>query len=146
MKRYRISLYTIFINLEDAEGRYLLIHGYTGAIDQASAKVISFLRSGKPIMESEELPFSKETLQRLIARGYVTDKSPFEEKDSVKSMAEAFHKRDKMRKNFLFLWHMIVTSDVLIALKMLFQVMEKDGQRKYLLKVLPIKHTKQCWN
>ena len=66
MKRYRISLYTIFINLEDAEGRYLLIHGYTGAIDQASAKVISFLRSGKPIMESEELPFSKETLQRLI--------------------------------------------------------------------------------
>jgi uncharacterized protein len=103
MKRYRISLYTIFINLEDAEGRYLLIHGYTGAIDQASAKVISFLRSGKPITESEELPFSKETLQRLINRGYVTDKSPFEEKDSVKSMAEAFHKRDKMRKNFLFL-------------------------------------------
>lgn len=106
-KQFRTSLYTIFINLEDSSGDYLIIHGYSGAIDHASQKVANFLRSGI-IFSSEDLdanllPFSIDTFNRLVSRGYITEKSPLDEKEVVRKMAEAFHKRDKLMKNFLFL-------------------------------------------
>ncbi|MTI86868.1 MAG: radical SAM protein [Balneolaceae bacterium] len=102
-KKYRTSSYTIYVKLEDKENNYLLVHGYTGAIDQASANVVDFLQKNRVYTKGDELPFSEATFNLLEERGYITEKSPMEEKETVKTMAEFFHKRDATRKNFLFL-------------------------------------------
>jgi uncharacterized protein len=107
LKKYHTSLYTIFVSLNDGDNNYLLVHGYTGAIDHASQVVSTFLRNGGIITENDVssglLPFSDETFDTLVKRGYLTDKTPLEEKETVKKMAEAFHRRDSTMKNFLFL-------------------------------------------
>ena len=102
---YRVSLYTIFINLDDSNGDFLLIHGYTGAIDRVSNSVAWFLRTGQTFEEKDiaQLPFSAETFQVLVKRGYLTNKTPFEEREQVKLMAEIFHKQEKKTRSFLFL-------------------------------------------
>ena len=40
-KPLRMSSYTIPVKLENEDGKYMLIHGYTGAIDYCVGKVIS---------------------------------------------------------------------------------------------------------
>ncbi|HMO39104.1 MAG TPA: SPASM domain-containing protein [Saprospiraceae bacterium] len=102
MKKLRTSLYTIFVDLKDNHDYCLIVHGYTGAIDKISGRLASKLKRG---LSSDEIEngIEENLLDRLINRGYVTDKTPLEEKEVVKKMAQAFHKRDKLRKNFMFL-------------------------------------------
>lgn len=102
MANHRLSSYTIFTELNaDSDGKYLLTHGYTGAIDVASKDIVDYLRSGTDL-DPKKAPFSDKTFQNLSARGYITDKSEEEEHDFVRRMAEAFHKRSKLFKGFMF--------------------------------------------
>ena len=41
MENYRLSSYTIFTKLEDTEDKYMLMHGYTGAIDITSENLVT---------------------------------------------------------------------------------------------------------
>lgn len=41
----RMSSYTIPVKLEDEEGKYMLIHGYTGAIDIVSEELLDRVSS-----------------------------------------------------------------------------------------------------
>ena len=104
-KKYQTSLYTIFIALEDGSGDYLLVHGYTGAIDHVTGNVADVLRKGARVTENEidNLNIQKGTFDTLVKRGYITSMSPMEEKERVRHMADVFHKRDSVSKNFLFL-------------------------------------------
>lgn len=42
MHNYRVSSYVIPVKLENEDGKYFLIHGYTGAMDIVSEKLVSF--------------------------------------------------------------------------------------------------------
>ena len=101
MKNYRLSSYCIFTELEDTDKKYMLIHGYTGAIDIVGNAVAEYLKSTESF-EEEAFPFSKKTLEALTKRGYLTEKSEQEEREFVKRMAETLHRKAKLFKNFGF--------------------------------------------
>ena len=42
MEKLRLSSYTIPVRLEGNEGKYMLVHGYTGAIDMEPDEGVSF--------------------------------------------------------------------------------------------------------
>ena len=46
-KLYRPSVYTIPVVIKDEPGKTLLIHGYTGAMDIASEKIMNCLQPEK---------------------------------------------------------------------------------------------------
>lgn len=97
-----LSSYVIFTELDDSDKKYMLIHGYTGAIDIAPESLVVYLRSGGPL-SAEEAPFSQKTWDVLVARGYITTKTEEEEYAFAKRMAEAFHKRSKLFSSFIFI-------------------------------------------
>ena len=95
------SLYTIFVKEEDTN---ILVHGYTGAIDVVSDEIAQFLRKRRFIESySDDFPFSRETFDSLVKRGYLTPLSPLGEKERVQKMATLFHKRSQIQRSFLFL-------------------------------------------
>lgn len=101
---YKLSLYTIFIELKQADDQYLLVHGYTGAIDIANGSIVRHLKSHRNHLIPQESPFSINTFQLLLKRGYITDKNQDEEIIHVKKLAELLHRRDSiLHKNFMFI-------------------------------------------
>lgn len=103
MENYRLSSYTIFTKLEDTEDKYMLVHGYTGAIDITSENLVSFLKSKSKLIPLTECPFSKSTFDSLVKRGYITKRSHEDEIEYVDNLTKLFHKKDEMLyKSFLF--------------------------------------------
>lgn len=103
MNTLRISSYVISIPLEDTDGQYMLIHGYTGAIDIATKELVMALQEKKEFSE-ENSPFGKELLASLRQRGYVTDKSAEEEYAYTAHLADVLHRaRKALYKGFTFL-------------------------------------------
>ena len=101
--KYRRSNYCIFVDLEKAEGKTMMLHAYTGAMDIIQTPIAMFLKQHSSFQD-DEINFSKECLALLIARGYITTKSAAEEKELVGRFAELLHK-DSMRhiKGFTFM-------------------------------------------
>jgi uncharacterized protein len=90
------------IKLKGTTENYMLLHGYTGAIDIVSQDVGMFLRGGK-FMSREDIPFSKETIDILIRRGYLTTKTEDEEREFVKKIAAGIHKHEmNSKKKYMF--------------------------------------------
>lgn len=86
----RVSSYVISIKLEESNGKYLLIQGYTGAIDIVKESIALKLENN----DIAGLP--EVTLQTLRSRGYITDRTKEEEVGYVERIAHALHKRDKI--------------------------------------------------
>lgn len=86
----RVSSYVISIKLEESNGKYLLIQGYTGAIDIVKESIALKLGNN----DIAGLP--EATLQTLRSRGYITDRTKEEEVGYVERIAHALHKRDKI--------------------------------------------------
>ncbi|MDR2407492.1 MAG: radical SAM protein [Bacteroidales bacterium] len=99
----RKSSYTISVKLEAEEGKYMLVHGYTGAIDVVSGNVTSYLNSmNHP--ETRNTRVSEATLDSLKTRGYLTLKTKEEEIAHVRKLAGLLHQKNKiLHRNFLFL-------------------------------------------
>jgi uncharacterized protein len=99
----RKSSYTISVKLEAEEDKYMLLHGYTGAIDVVSGNVISYLDTmNHPGTEKVEV--SESTFNALRTRGYLTVKTEDEEIEHVRKLANLLHQKDKiLYKGFLFL-------------------------------------------
>lgn len=57
---HRLSAYSIFIERDNDPSHYILIHGYTGAIDILSADIVSYLRN-TDVLDKESFPFSEST-------------------------------------------------------------------------------------
>jgi uncharacterized protein len=80
----------------------MLVHGYTGAIDISNKTIVSFLKSNK-FFSKENAPFSDNTWDRLLSRGYITTKTKEEEYAYVARMADAYHRHHKLFSNFVFI-------------------------------------------
>ena len=89
METLRTSSYLIPVKLESEPGKYMLIHGYTGAIDIVTE---SLLKKIQAVASGVDLP--EDTLQALIKRGYITTRSQEEEYAYVARMAKALHKKE----------------------------------------------------
>jgi len=103
MANYRKSSYAIVIRVNDPQKKYLLIHGYTGAIDVVSEDVASLFfedNLDKPLQSN----LSKDTLHSLIKRGYITTKDAQDESLIANKIAAAVHSYQKQnRKRFYFI-------------------------------------------
>lgn len=90
-KPLRMSSYTIPVKLENEDGKYMLIHGYTGAIDIVSEELLHSMKLSGAMDD-----LSEETLSTLQKRGYITTKTKEEEREYVSRMARALTKKGKM--------------------------------------------------
>lgn len=98
MENIHLSYYTIPVKLEDEENKYLLVHGYTGAIDIVDGSIWEELKD-----YSSESTLSPEATQLLQKRGYLTTKSKDEEIEYVSKLANLFHQaQSKLHKSFGF--------------------------------------------
>ena len=95
MENYRLSSYAIFTKLKDTEDKYMLVHGYTGAIDIATESIVSCLKSNAQLLQPSNCSFSENTFHALVKRGYITNKTFEDEIEYVGDLAELFHKKDK---------------------------------------------------
>jgi uncharacterized protein len=103
MENYRFSSYAIPVKLENEKDKYMLIHGYTGAIDIVSEKVIRYLEHVDDLQISS-MQLSEATIDALITRGYLTNRTEEEEVKYVCKLADILHQKNKiLHKNFVFL-------------------------------------------
>lgn len=98
MEALRTSSYIIPIRLENENEKYMLIHGYTGAIDIVEETLFKKLKD-----YSISTIFTDNTKQTLISRGYLTSKSQEEEYDYVARLAKALHQKNKILYKY-FTW------------------------------------------
>lgn len=87
---YRPSSYNIVVKLKDSASQFMLIHGYTGAIDIANENVAALLRPGSRVSIDNGL-VSESTFNMLIQRGYLTQKTAQEERDVCVRWANFMH-------------------------------------------------------
>jgi len=99
---HRLSAYSIFIERDNDPAHYILIHGYTGAIDILSAEIVTYLRN-TAVLDKESFPFSESTWEALVKRGYITTKTKDEEFEFTKRMSDAFHKKSQLFNIFTFI-------------------------------------------
>lgn len=62
----RTSSYMIPVKLEKEEGKYMLIHGYTGAIDIVSAELLHSIQANRKSQLTQSM------IEQLLERGYLT--------------------------------------------------------------------------
>ncbi|WP_281671064.1 radical SAM/SPASM domain-containing protein [Rikenella microfusus] len=101
---FRPSTYNIIIHLEKDPSQYMLIHGYTGAIDIANANVVRLLKPGGRV--TKENPFvSKQTFEALVARGYLTQQTAAQERTYCQRWANLLHAHKKLfgTRSYMFM-------------------------------------------
>lgn len=99
MENLRTSSYIIPIKLDNK--KYMLIHGYTGAIDVINEDLATKLIEYDHFCDDTFSPATKHILEK---RGYITTKTKEEEFNYTERMAQALHKRDKiLYKNFTWI-------------------------------------------
>lgn len=89
---YRKSSYTIAVCVDEEQKQYMLIHGYTGAIDIISAELLSQIQSPSTLLDIQPA-----TLEAFLKRGYITTKTKEEEHAYVAHIASVLYKRESMR-------------------------------------------------
>lgn len=90
--------YVIYVKLDSTSNKYLLIHGYTGAIDLVSDKIVSCLKDNAVDL------IPKNIITKLVERGYLTNKCFSEEQEYVIRMANILHRKmNLISTNFTFI-------------------------------------------
>lgn len=106
MKPLRSSCYNIYLK-SPREGYAYLVHGYSGAIDVVTEAVSHFLKTTRIVtqeaIDQGKLAITKEDVELLKERGYLTIKTPKEEREHVWKFADVLHRMAKRRSSFLFL-------------------------------------------
>lgn len=102
MENLRVSFYTIVIPLENSKNDYMLIHGYTGAIDIVPQHIGEFLMHNDA--DIKYWNYSHDVLSKLVQRGFITEKNVDEEITFVSKIADALHLYQKSNyKKFYFI-------------------------------------------
>lgn len=94
----RTSSYNIYVRLQE-EDAFLIIQGYTGAMDRINEQVYKYLKGEN---YNTEL-VTPSTIKQLSNRGYLTERSQQEERLHLKRIAEAYHHRHLKEAAFLFM-------------------------------------------
>lgn len=119
----RTSSYLIPVKLESEPDKYMLIHGYTGAIDIATEgllKKIQSIASGTDLLP--------EMVDILLKRGYITTKTQEEEYAYVERMATALYRKAEIL-NTSFTW--VITYNCNFRCPYCFEGRNtKDGQKQ----------------
>lgn len=89
MEKLRVSSYMIPVKLEQEEGKYMLIHGYTGAMDIVSEALLNDIKS----VGSKNNDLTRPMIESLLQRGYLTTKTQEEEYAYVARIASALHRK-----------------------------------------------------
>lgn len=100
-KIFTLSKYSIITKLE-ANDNYMLVHGYTGAVDIVSKEVGKSLNTMK-IFSKKNVPFSENTFDILVSRGYLTNKTQEQEQEYVTRMGNVMYKLNKVNDVYMFL-------------------------------------------
>lgn len=123
METLRISSYMIPVKLENEEGKYMLLHGYTGAIDIASEELLNDIKSVE-----QENNLTQPMIELLLKRGYLTTKTQEEEYAYVARVANALHRKNLI-VNTSFTW--IVSYNCNFRCPYCFENREtKNGKKK----------------
>lgn len=89
----RASIYNIYVPFADS-GQFILVHGYTGAIDLVSPDVVNFLQNFEQMNENKRDNYmGQKTIETLIRRGYLTQKTPEEENRRLLQIATLLLKK-----------------------------------------------------
>lgn len=101
---FRPSTYNILVRLEKDPSQYMLIHGYTGAVDIANPSVADCLRPGSRISK-DTAPVSEQTFDALVARGYLTQQTAAQERAYCQRWANLLHTHKKMfgKRSYMFM-------------------------------------------
>ncbi|WP_290100460.1 radical SAM protein [uncultured Muribaculum sp.] len=92
------SYYTIPVKLQAEDNKYLLVHGYTGAIDIVDGSIVDAMNA-----ENVATILSEDEISLLSKRGYLTDKTIEEEQKYVVYLADVLHRMlAKLHKSFGF--------------------------------------------
>lgn len=78
----------------DGQSSYILMHGYTGAVDKVPARLGRALLENLGSEINLEIEWPTSILSTLRQRGYLTDLSAKAELDLLKSLAAEIHKHD----------------------------------------------------
>lgn len=122
----RTSSYLIPVKLESESDKYMLIHGYTGAIDIATESLLKKIQS---IASGTDL--LPEMVEVLLKRGYITTKTPEEEYAYVARLVTALHQKAKVLTS-CFTW--VITYNCNFRCPYCFENRAlKDGTQKFVL-------------
>ncbi len=91
MKKIRQSAYTIVVPLN--KELFILLHGYSGAIDVVNEKIVSILERN---IFNIEKSIDSDLIKVLLKRGYLTTKTIEEEQAYVERLAQALHRKEKL--------------------------------------------------
>ncbi len=98
----RVSSYIIPTKVDD--DKYMLVHGYSGAIDLVDAETADFLCFNNDVDRILEHKLDDETISFLQSRGYLTERTSIEEMEYIERMLKVLHKKSLMTEaNFTFL-------------------------------------------
>lgn len=100
---YRKSSYVIPVCLDNKEGKYMLVHGYTGALDLVPESVASLFEEER-IHDPLPNKLSEDVWNFLLKRGYITKKTEEEEHILMNKIAHSLHLYSKNnKKRFYFI-------------------------------------------
>lgn len=103
LNEYRKSSYVIPVCLDKKGGKYMLVHGYTGALDlvpEAVAFLFDEMQKNEPLPNS----LSEDVRKILLKRGYITKKTEEEEHILMNKIARSLHLYSKNnKKRFYFI-------------------------------------------
>lgn len=120
----RTSSYMIPVKLEKEEGKYMLIHGYTGAIDIVSAELLHSIQANRKSQLTQSM------IEQLLERGYLTTKTQEEEYEYVARIAKALHRKCDILYS-TFTW--VVTYNCNFRCPYCFEGRDKKDGRKQLV-------------
>lgn len=123
MENLRTSSYMIPVKLDNEVGKYMLIHGYTGAADIITESLLEEIKNISSINS-----FSEDMLKKLLKRGYITTKSQEEEYAYAARIAKALHQESDILSTS-FTW--VVSYNCNFRCPYCFEGREKkDGSQK----------------
>ena len=97
----RASDYNIYVPLPGSE-KYVLIHGYSGAVDVADKELVEFVQRFNGQGSDSHLAADQALIETLQSRGYLTTRTPEQEQTMAAALAHVIHKNLLESKKLTF--------------------------------------------
>jgi uncharacterized protein len=95
----RASSHNIYVPLLGSD-RYLLMHGYSGALDIVDHSIAAFLQNSQTPFSRRDSPLPDDIMARLVARGYITEGTEHAERDRLWGIARVLNAYERRHVGF----------------------------------------------